>query len=55
MSIERDRAFYERRLAEEHARAASASDDKLRTLHLHWASLYEARLAACVAQQELQS
>lgn len=55
MSTERDRAFYERRLAEERARAASAGDEQLRALHRHWASLYEARLAACGGQQELQS
>ena len=46
MSIEQDRAFYERRLGEELNRAANADDEQLRRLHLHWASLYEARLAS---------
>jgi len=45
MSTEDDRAFYERRLREERARAASAEDEALRCLHLHWAALYEDRLA----------
>lgn len=45
MSTEDDRAFYERRLREERARAAAAADEALRCLHLHWAALYEDRLA----------
>jgi len=52
MSIVEDRAFYERRLKEERARASSAADEKLRSLHLQWASLYEARLMAIVAQAD---
>jgi hypothetical protein len=52
MSIVEDRAFYERRLKEERARASSACDETLRSLHLQWASLYEARLLAIVAQAD---
>jgi len=52
MRIEQDRAFYERRLKEERARASSAGDETLRSLHLQWASLYEARLLAIVAQAD---
>ena len=51
MTIEEDCAFYERRLREEQARASSAADEKLRSLHLEWASLYEARLAAIAGQK----
>ena len=52
MTIEEDCAFYERRLREEQARAASAADERLRSLHLHWASLYEARLASIAGQND---
>ena len=52
MRIEQDRAFYERRLKEERARASSACDETLRSLHLQWASLYEARLLAIVAKAD---
>jgi len=52
MSIVEDRSFYERRLKEERARASSACDETLRSLHLQWASLYEARLLAIVAQAD---
>lgn len=49
MSTEEDRALYERRLREERARAVAAIDQKLRDLHLEWASLYEARVASVIA------
>lgn len=52
MSIEEDRAFYERRLREEQARASQANDEKLRNLHLQWASLYVSRLASVIAHLE---
>lgn len=55
MSIEQDRAFYERRLSEEQARASQANDEKLRYLHLHWASLYESRLALLAARSKCVS
>lgn len=43
--MEDDRAFYERRLQEELARAASQGDAGLRALHWRWATLYRDRLA----------
>lgn len=52
MSIAQDRAFYERRLREEQARASNASDETLRNLHLQWASLYASRLALVIADLE---
>lgn len=52
MNSEEDCAFYERRLTEERARAAEAKDNKLKNLHLQWASLYEARLAQAAADSE---
>lgn len=39
-----DKAFYERRLQEELARAATEHDEKLKELHSVWAGLYAERL-----------
>jgi len=50
MSITDDRLFYERRLREERARAATETDEKLRSLHREWAALYEQRLREHVAE-----
>jgi hypothetical protein len=43
--MEDDRAFYERRLKEELARANADADEGLRALHRRWAALYRERLA----------
>jgi hypothetical protein len=41
---EADKAFYKRRLREEREQARVAESPQMRTLHEHWAKLYEARL-----------
>lgn len=42
--MEDDRAFYERRLREELARATNEKEAGLRSLHWGWAALYRERL-----------
>lgn len=42
--MEDDRSFYERRMHEELARAMIAGTEDLRSLHRHWAMLYQERL-----------
>ena len=42
--MEHDRAFYERRLHEELARAMIEGSADLRSLHRRWAMLYQERL-----------
>lgn len=41
---EADKAFYKRRKREELNKARAATDAALRSLHLRWAELYDARL-----------
>ena len=44
-----DQQFYELRLSQERARAASENDPKLKELHRLWAGLYVERLAKLAA------
>ena len=53
--MEDDRSFYERRLQEEMARAASEPTEGLRGLHRRWAELYRVRLRSLPRELEHQS